>query len=170
MAALIPEENCRVLVCKEMFSRREKWSTLKSGTSGAIYSRWNPIVKKAVMRKSFLLCCGEVMHRQASNRRMLSDVDGGADEALAVHEVVEREGEVRGLLQRPLRAVEWLHVPFSKPDEITGEQISEKRFLLTLLNPWPWWWSSGQRSHLLLRSSEYESCWLLNICFTKTRK
>ena len=57
---------------------------------------------------------------------MLSDVDGGADEALAVHEVVEREGEVRGLLQRPLRAVERLNVPFSEPDEITGEQISER--------------------------------------------
>ena len=26
----------------------------------------------------------------------------------------------------------------------------------------PWWWSSGQRSCLLLRRSEFDSCWLLN--------
>ena len=26
----------------------------------------------------------------------------------------------------------------------------------------PWWWSSGQRSCLLLQRSEFESCWLLN--------
>ena len=35
----------------------------------------------------------------------------------------------------------------------------------------PWWWSSGQRSHLLLQRSEFESCWLLKIIFcTKINK
>jgi len=33
---------CRGLVCKEMFLRIEKCSKLTSGTSGAIYSWWNP--------------------------------------------------------------------------------------------------------------------------------
>ena len=31
-----------------------------------------------------------------------------------------------------------------------------------LLREGPWWWSSGQRSCLLLWRSEFESCWLLN--------
>ena len=72
------------------------------------------------------------MHGQPSNRRVLPDVDGGADEALSVHEVVKREGEVRRFLQRPLGAVEWLNVPFPKPDEIPGEQISEKSFMILI--------------------------------------
>ena len=28
----------------------------------------------------------------------------------------------------------------------------------------PRWWSSGQRPCLLLQRSEFESCWLLNLC------
>ena len=38
----------------------------------------------------------------------------------------------------------------------------------------PWWWSSGRRACLLLRQSEFESCWSLqffcNICVWKERK
>ena len=32
-----------------------------------------------------------------------------------------------------------------------------------------WWWSSGQSPHLLLRWSEFESCWLLRILNEKTK-
>ena len=34
---------------------------------------------------------------------------------------------------------------------------------LTKAQWWPWWWSSGQRPRLILRRSEFESCWLLNL-------
>ena len=34
----------------------------------------------------------------------------------------------------------------------------------------PWWWSNGQHPCLLLRLSEFESCWLLNnFLFKKTK-
>ena len=37
----------------------------------------------------------------------------------------------------------------------------------------PWWWSSGQRSRLMLRRSEFESRWLLNfsviVLYEKTK-
>jgi hypothetical protein len=52
---------------------------------------------------------------------MLPNVDRGADEALAVDEVLESKGEVRSLLERPFRTVEWLNVPFSETNEIPGE-------------------------------------------------
>ena len=31
----------------------------------------------------------------------------------------------------------------------------------------PWWWSSGQRSRLLLRRPEFESCWQLKFAVPK---
>ena len=34
---------------------------------------------------------------------------------------------------------------------------------------WPWRWSSGQGPRLLLRWSEFESCWLLNL-YEKTKR
>ena len=34
----------------------------------------------------------------------------------------------------------------------------------------PWWWPSGQRSCLLLRRSEFESCWLLKLPLAKDKK
>ena len=50
----------------------------------------------------------------------------------------------------------------------------QRRFLFfAFLQSWvrmvarPWWWSSGQRSCLLLRRSEFESCWLLRFSVRK---
>ena len=58
------------------------------------------------------------MHGKSPDSRVLSDVDGGANEALAVHEVVEGEREVRSLLESPLRTVERLDVPSAQTNEI----------------------------------------------------
>jgi len=43
VAALIPDGKYRILMCKEMFIRREKWSGLSSWTSGDIYSSWKQL-------------------------------------------------------------------------------------------------------------------------------
>ena len=67
----------------------------------------------------------EVMHGEPSDSRMLPDIDGGADEALPVHEVVEGEGEVRRLLKSPLGTVERLDVPSAQTDKVARQQISE---------------------------------------------
>ena len=51
---------------------------------------------------------------------------------------------------------------------VVGSIPSRRFFLFSSVNVYlisvvgPWWWSSGQRSCLLLRRSEFESCWLLN--------
>ena len=67
------------------------------------------------------------MHGKPPDCRMLSDVYRGADKTLAVHEVWEGEGEVRGLLQRPLRTIERLDVPFSESDEVARQQVSKRK-------------------------------------------
>ena len=38
------------------------------------------------------------------------------------------------------------------------------------VSPGRWWWSSGQRSRLLLRRSEFESRWLLKIVYFCAKK
>lgn len=63
------------------------------------------------------------MHGQAPYCRMLPHVHRRTNETFTVDEVVQREGQVRGLLQGPLWPVERLHVPFSEPDKISGQKI-----------------------------------------------
>ena len=62
---------------------------------------------------------GHVVEGEAADGRVLPDVDGGADGALAVDEVLEGEGEVRRLVQRLVgRPVERLHEPLAQPGKV----------------------------------------------------
>jgi hypothetical protein len=59
---------------------------------------------------------------------MLPDIDGSADETLAVNEVVEGEGEVRGLVEEGLLgAVERLEEPLAETDKVFPYQTPGKR-------------------------------------------
>ena len=70
-----------------------------------------------------------MLHGQSPDCRMLPDIKGCTDTALAVNKVGEGEGQVGRLLQRPLRPVERLDVPFAQTDEITRQQITETKKL-----------------------------------------
>ena len=54
---------------------------------------------------------------------VLSDIYRCAHRALSVHEILEREAEVRHLpLGRALRPLERLDKPFSQADKVSGQQ------------------------------------------------
>ena len=42
-------------------------------------------------------------------------------------------------------------------------------YKLTAVGTWAWWWPSGQRSFILLQRSEFESPWLLNFLYERTK-
>lgn len=63
---------------------------------------------------------GQMVEGESTERRVLSDVEGGTDGGLSVDEVVEGEREVGGLVQGLVRTVEGLDEPFAQANEVAA--------------------------------------------------
>ena len=66
-------------------------------------------------------CSGKVCVGQPPHRRMLTHIDACAHRALAVHKILEGEGEVAALVEHPVRSIVRLDKPFAKPDKLFAE-------------------------------------------------